>query len=108
MPVPEHLKPILAELKRGLEAIYGDRLKAVVLFGSQARGEATSDSDVDVAVVLDGFESAIEESSRMDRLLWRLSLDNDLVLMAVPLRETDWRVRGRQLLRNIAREGVAL
>jgi predicted nucleotidyltransferase len=108
MPIPEHLQPILAELKRGLEAIYGERLKAVVLFGSQARGDATPDSDVDVAVVLDDFESAGAERRRMDGLLWRLSLENNLVLMSLPLRETEWRRRGRQVLRNISREGVRL
>ena len=52
MPVPEKLRPLLEELKRGLQEIYGDRLRAVLLFGSQARGEATEDSDVDVAVPL--------------------------------------------------------
>lgn len=38
MPIPDKLRPILAELKCGLQEIYGDRLRAVVLFGSQARG----------------------------------------------------------------------
>ena len=32
------LRSILAEFRRGLERIYGDRLVRLVLFGSQARG----------------------------------------------------------------------
>jgi predicted nucleotidyltransferase len=106
MPIPEKLKPILAELKRGLQEIYGDRLRAVVLFGSQARGEANDDSDVDVAVVLDDFENSIEESWRMDPVLSPLSLEHDLLLTAVPLRERDWREQEYPLPRNVQREGV--
>jgi predicted nucleotidyltransferase len=37
---------------RGLRAAFGSRLRAVALFGSYARGEATERSDVDLAVVL--------------------------------------------------------
>lgn len=46
------LQKILKELKQGLTRIYGDRLDSVILYGSQARGDAGSDSGVDVLVVL--------------------------------------------------------
>jgi predicted nucleotidyltransferase len=39
---------LLDELKERLTSAYGDRLHAVVLFGSEARGEAGPDSDIDV------------------------------------------------------------
>lgn len=41
------LKPVVEALREGL----GDRLIAVVLFGSRARGEADADSDWDLLVV---------------------------------------------------------
>ena len=44
---------LLAELKRRLERRFGDRLVALYLFGSRARGDHEPDSDVDVAVILD-------------------------------------------------------
>ncbi len=44
--------PILSKLKAGLEDLYGDRLAGVILFGSQARGDATENSDIEVMVVL--------------------------------------------------------
>ena len=47
---PEVIAPILRELKVGLQAIYGARLRELILFGSYARGEAKPDSDIDVAV----------------------------------------------------------
>ncbi|MFM9024014.1 MAG: nucleotidyltransferase family protein, partial [Planctomycetaceae bacterium] len=39
---------LLDELKERLTAAYGHRLYTVVLFGSEARGEAGPDSDIDV------------------------------------------------------------
>jgi len=38
MPILEHLQPILAEFKRGLQATYGGRLQAVSLPAFRARG----------------------------------------------------------------------
>ena len=37
-----------------LATLYGERLHAVVLYGSHARGDATDASGVDVVVVLQG------------------------------------------------------
>ncbi|MFN4857561.1 MAG: nucleotidyltransferase family protein [Pseudanabaena sp.] len=43
---------MLNELKSALVKLYGDRLFSLILFGSHAKGEATSESDIDVMAVL--------------------------------------------------------
>jgi predicted nucleotidyltransferase len=44
----------LAEAKRRLMDAFGDRLEQVILYGSEARGEAREDSDVDLMLLLKG------------------------------------------------------
>lgn len=45
------IKQIINKTHQGLENIYGEQLEKVILFGSQARGDATSDSDIDILIV---------------------------------------------------------
>ena len=65
----KNLTTILAELRQQLEAVYGSRLVKLVLFGSQARGDAEPGSDIDVLVVLKGPVKPGEEISRTGQML---------------------------------------
>lgn len=50
--VPDDLRRTLQEYRKLLEKAFGVRLATIRLFGSRARGDASSDSDADVAVVI--------------------------------------------------------
>jgi predicted nucleotidyltransferase len=54
------------DLAADLRTRSGPRLVDVVVFGSQVTGEATEDSDLDVAVVLRDVRSPWEDGRRMD------------------------------------------
>ena len=45
---------LLQQIKARLQPAFGDRLCGVVLYGSEARGEARADSDIDVLLLLKG------------------------------------------------------
>src|SRR5450759_5454041 len=51
MPPTIDLQPVVEQLRAQL----GARLRAIVLFGSRARGDARLDSDIDLLVVADGL-----------------------------------------------------
>jgi predicted nucleotidyltransferase len=45
---------LLRRIEGALRAVHGERLKGVVMYGSEADGTARDDSDVDVLVLLEG------------------------------------------------------
>src|SRR5438445_37434 len=49
------LLTILAELRGRFEVLYGSRLLHLILYGSQARDDATPDSGIDILVELQSF-----------------------------------------------------
>lgn len=53
--IPQDIEPLLREYRRVLVDRFGDRLLSVRLYGSRARGDADTESDVDVAVVVRGL-----------------------------------------------------
>jgi predicted nucleotidyltransferase len=102
----EKLSQILKEFRERLVEHYGDRLVKVVLFGSQARGDATSGSDIDVMVVLTGDVRPGEELERTGDLVAALSLKYDVLLSTVFRPEDAYDRAETPLLINVRREGV--
>lgn len=97
---------LLAELKSGLSRLYGDRLKAVVLFGSYARGDYDKNSDLDVMIVLDDYRRAWDELVRSAELASDLSLKHNVTISRTFIKETQWKSGDLPVLRNIRAEGI--
>lgn len=102
----EKVQVILSQLRARLEESYGDRLVKMVLFGSQARGDAQSDSDIDVLVVLKGEVNLGEEIEKTGNIVADLSLQNNEVLSCLYMDEDQFLYRNGPLLRNIRKEGI--
>lgn len=107
-PLPAKLAPMLRELRRQLEDLYGDRLRHVVLFGSQARGDATPESDVDVLVVLGEPFDRSAEQRRTTGLFGDLSLEHAIDLSCIHVSEQQF-LHGREPFLIFARsEGIEI
>ena len=99
---------VLQELRIELESIYGPRLTSVILFGSQARGDAAPASDIDVLVVLAGNVEPGKEIARTGRAVAALSLKFDLVISCIFISAERYSREQTPLLLNIRNEGVAI
>lgn len=96
---------IAAKVRAGLEKIYGPRLRGVYLYGSGARDQLTSDSDVDIAVVLDEVDDS--EHERAGQLGCDLSLEYDTLVSFLFVDEADFQKGRFAIHRIIRKEGIA-
>ncbi len=99
-------KAVAGRVARDLREMYGGRLMDVLLFGSWARGDAHSESDIDLLVILDEVPSRQRELARMNDILWRHSLENDTVVTEIPVSAAEWREPGEPFLMRARAEGV--
>ena len=104
--VPLRIRKLMKELKAGLVRIYGDRLKAVYLYGSYARGDYRQGSDVDVLILLSDYKNYWEELRRSTELASDISLEYDVTVSRLIMKEIQWKESDMPVLRNIHEEGV--
>ena len=104
----ENLAIILKKLNRALKRLLGERLEAVYLYGSHARGDARPDSDIDVLVVVKGDFNYFDMVQKVSRHTAKLSLEYETVISCVYVTQEDYEHRRTPLLLNVRREGVAV
>jgi predicted nucleotidyltransferase len=110
--LPPAVSAALSRFRGTLAALFGARLREVVLFGSHANGTAHEESDVDVLVVVDGLTER-ERREVMDASYDAAASGSDAWVSISPLpysvdQVAALRSRERRLLRDIDAEGVRL
>jgi predicted nucleotidyltransferase len=103
-PLRALLDPVAA-LRAAIDAATGGDARAVILFGSIARGEATTDSDIDLAVIApSGWDRRVELEDSV-----RARLGNDCDVLVFTQAEFDrLATSGEPVVSDILRDGIAL
>lgn len=102
----ERIRAIARRVRNFLEKKYGSRLKAVILYGSHARGTATEDSDVDLLVVVDDALRPDEVRRSLSDLLLDILLEEGELVSVVVLPESFYKSYNSPFLLNVKVEGV--
>ena len=97
----------IAEIKK----IYGTHLRKVILYGSYARGDFKSDSDVDIMILLDISDVDLKAySQQLSYMTYVFNLDNDLDIKPIAKSEEHFNkwVVNYPFYANVNKEGVVL
>lgn len=105
------IQKILDTYTEEIKNIYGQHLLKVLLYGSYARGEENSSSDVDIMILVDLDEFSIKEyADALNEVTFDLSLDYDILLMPIVKNREHFEkwIPFYPFYRNVSQEGVAL
>ena len=99
---------LLTEMRTALAKAHGGRLKGVVLFGSEARGSATADSDIDLLVLLDGPVDYLADLERNVRATYPIEMRLGRAVSAKPATVEQYQTEESPLMESVRIEGVAI
>jgi predicted nucleotidyltransferase len=102
------MNAIIQKCKEILEKHYGDRFAGLILYGSQARGQAEAGSDIDLLVLLQGPFDYFQEIWNLAELLYPMQLESDRLISVKPAAVQDFQAGILQFYRHVRREGIQL
>ena len=109
--MPQIIQSLIGQYISEIQKIYGSRLKKVILYGSYARGDFRTDSDIDIMILLDMSDLDLKENrQKLSYMTYDFNLDNDLNIKPIAKGEEHfkrWAVN-YPFYANIDSEGVVL
>lgn len=104
----QELSNTLATCKQLLEKHYGTRLQFLILFGSVAKHQSSSESDLDLLAVLQPPFDYFHELYTLVDLLYPIQLEANHWISVKPASTSEFHAGKTQLYRNIKQEGIVL
>lgn len=109
--MPRELDEILKRYVEDVHRIYDNKLKTVILYGSYARGDFRTDSDVDIMILVDLTDREIMDKSHLlSNMTFEYNFDSDVRIMPI-VKNSDhfnkW-LRAYPFYYNVKKEGVEL
>jgi hypothetical protein len=106
-PINPVIEPIVREFKAALQALYGDRLADVILYGSYARGDYDDESDIDLMIVLnDDRVNTYAEIFRLSEITMDSILQHGKAVSVLPTSIKRYHQSFGPVYQNARREGL--
>jgi len=99
------LETIIQEFRRSVKEIEGNNLKAILLFGSYARGDAEEGSDIDLLLIF-GDKISPEAKRGIRDISNALSFKYDVIVSEFFFTEKEFGKYNTPFLLNVKREGI--
>ena len=111
--IPENINKVISEFITTINNKFGDRIKKIILYGSYARGDFNTTSDIDI-MILTNFtdDELVQYRSEIVELAYDIEWDNKFDIHLSPLvknmdRFNYW-LEALPFYMNVQKEGVVL
>ena len=105
------MNTITSNVAQEAKNLLGDKLDAVILYGSYSRGDYDDESDIDIMVrIFCPIEALEDYSYYFNKLSSRLSLENDITV-SILLRDSETFNKYKSVLpfyTNVEKEGIKI
>lgn len=102
-------KQMVDELVAGLLKIVDEQLVSVILYGSVARGTASSESDIDVALLIKGSLSSVTENELSDFIVdMNLKYDKLFSVIDIDIDNYEKWKAVAPFYKNVKQDGIVL
>lgn len=109
--MPQAMRNLIEKYIIEIQKVYGSHLRKIILYGSYARGDFRSDSDVDVMILLDISDSELKNySQQLFYMTYDFNLDHDIDIKPIAKSEDHFKkwVVNYPFYANIQKEGIVL
>lgn len=99
---------IVEQIKEALFTRFPDL--QVILFGSEARGDASPDSDVDLLILVNEEKVTVEKERNIRGILFDIELKTNIIISSIIISRNSWENRPFKtpFYVNVVNEGVLI
>lgn len=102
----DKITALVKQIKQQLIALYGEKIEKVILYSSQARNEATKESDIDILVIVDESLNPSEVRRNLSDLLYDILLKNNELISVIMLPKRFYHNYHSLFMLNVKKEGI--
>lgn len=111
--LPTKINNVIKEFVKEVNTMLGKRVKKIILYGSYARGDYNSSSDIDIMILTDLTDDEIVEyRDKVSNIAFDIEFDNNFDVILSPLVKNidkfNYWLEALPFYMNVQKEGVVI